>query len=54
MAVFPGGPVVETSPFNAGDADSIPDQGPKNPQASHTKKQNTKQKQYSNKFNKDF
>ena len=44
MEVFPGGPVVEASPFNAGDAGSIPGQGSKNPQASQTKKQNIKQK----------
>ena len=43
---FPGGPVVKTSPSNAG--------GAKIPHASQPKKQNIKQKQNCNKFNKDF
>ena len=51
---FPGGPVVRTSPSNAGGAGSIPGQGAKVPHASQPKNQNTKQKQYCNKFSKDF
>ena len=47
---FPGGPVVKTSPSNAGVAGSIPGQGAKMPQ----KNQNIKQKQYCNKFSRDF
>jgi len=48
---LPGGPVVKTSPSNAG---SIPGQGVKIPHASWPKNQNIIQKQYCNKFNKDF
>ena len=51
---FPGSPVVKTSPSNAGGAGSIPSQGAKIPHASGPKNQNIKQKQYCNKFNKDF
>ena len=52
---FLGGPVVKTSPSNAGGAGSIPDWGAKIPCAFATRKQkNIKQKQYCNKFNKDF
>ena len=51
---FPGGPVVKTLPSNAGVAGSIPGRGAKIPHASRPKNQNTKQKQYCNKFNKDF
>ena len=51
---FPGGPVVKTSPSNAGGASLIPGQGAKIPYASRPKNQNIKQKQYRNKFNKDF
>ena len=51
---FPGGPVVKTSPSNAGGAGSILGQGAKIPHASWPKNQNIKQKQYCNKFNKDF
>ena len=51
---FPGGPVVNTSPSNAGDAGLIPGQEAKNPHASQPRNQNIKQKQYCNKFNKDF
>ena len=51
---FPGGPVVKTSPSNAGGAGSIPGWGAKIPHASWPKNQNIKQKQYCNKFNKDF
>ena len=51
---FPGGPVVETSPSDVGGVGSIPGQGAKIPHASWPKNQNIKQKQYCNKFNKDF
>ena len=51
---FPGSPVVETSPSNAGVVGSIPGRGAKIPHASGPKNQNIKQKQYCNKFNKDF
>ena len=51
---FPGGPVVQTLPSNAWDVSSIPGQGAKIPLASWPRKQNRKQKQYCNKFNKIF
>ena len=51
---FPGGPVVKTSPSNAGGVGSIPGQGVKIPHASRPKNQNVKQKLYCNKFSKDF
>ena len=51
---FPGGPVVKTLPSNAGGAGLIPGWGAKIPRASWPKNQNIKQKQYCNKFNKDF
>ena len=51
---FPGGPVVKTLPSNEGGVASIPGQGAKIPHASGPKNQNIKQKQYCNKFNKDF
>ena len=51
---FPSSPVVKTLPSNAGGAGSIPGGGGKIPHASWPKKQNMKQKQYCNKFNKDF
>ena len=51
---FPGGPVVKTSPSNAGGAVSIPGPGAKIPHGSGPKNQNIKQKQYCNKFNEDF
>ena len=51
---LPGGPVVRTLPSNAGGAGSIPGQGAKIPRASGPKTQNIKQRQYCNKFNKDF
>ena len=47
------GPVVN-SPSNAGSLSSIPDWGAKTPHASGPKDQTVKQKQYCNKFNKDF
>ena len=51
---FPGGPLVKTSPSNAGGAGSIPGLGAKIPHALRPKNQNIKQKQYCDKFNKDF
>ena len=51
---FPGGPVVKTSPSNAGGVGSIPCWGTKMPCDLWQKKQNIRQKQYCNKFNKDF
>ena len=51
---FPGSPVVQTSPSNTGGAGSIPGQGARIPHASWPKHQNIKQKQYCNKFTKDF
>ena len=41
---FPGGPVVKTSPSNAGGAALIPGQGAKILQASRPRNQNIKQK----------
>ena len=41
-------------PSNAGDVGSIPGQGTKIPHASRPKIQNIRQKQYRNKFDKDF
>ena len=51
---FPGSPVTKTSPSNAGGVDSIPGRGARIPHALWPKNQNIKQKQYCNKFNKDF
>ena len=51
---FPGGPVVKTLPPSAGGVGSIPGRGAKIPHALPPKNQNIKQKQYCNKFNKDF
>ena len=51
---FPGGPVVKTSPSNAGGAGSIPGQGAKIPHASWPKNRNIEQKQCCNKFNREF
>ena len=51
---YPGSSVVKILPSNAGDASSIPVKGAKIPCASWPKNQNIKQKQYYNKFNKDF
>ena len=45
---FPAGPVVKTSPANAGSMDSIPGWGVKVPHASQPKTQHIKQKQYCN------
>ena len=46
--------MVKTSLSNAGVSGSIPGQKARIPQASQPKKQNIKQKQFCNKFNKDF
>ena len=46
--------MVKTLPSNAGGEDSIPGGGAKIPHALQPKNQNIKQKQYCNKFNKDF
>ena len=53
---FPGGPVVETSPSNAGNVGLILGRGAKIPHGSQPQNQNInkQQKQYGNKFNKDF
>ena len=51
---FPGGSVVRTLPSDAGHAGSIPGQGVKVPHTSGPKIQNIKQKQYCNRFSKDF
>ena len=51
---FPGCPVVKISPSNARGVGSIPGWGAKIPCALWSKNQNIKQKQYCNKFNKDF
>ena len=51
---FPGGPVVKTLPSNAGGVGPIPCWGAKIPHVSGSKNQNIKQKQYCNKFDKDF
>ena len=46
--------MVKILPSNAGGAGSIPGKGAKISHASQPKNQNVKQKQYCNKFNKDF
>ena len=46
--------MVKTLPFNAGGKGLILGQGAKIPHASRPENQNIKQKQYCNKFNKDF
>ena len=51
---FPGGPGVKNSPLDAGLAGSIPGQGAKIPHTLWPKSQDRKQKQYDNKFHKDF
>ena len=51
---LPGGPVVKSSPSNARGAGLIPGWGDKILHASGSKIQNIKQKQYCNKFSKDF
>ena len=47
---FPGWPVVEASPSNAGVVDLMPDRGTKVPRASWPKNQNRS----NNRFSKDF
>ena len=54
MGDFPGGPVVNILPSNAGGVGSIPGRGAKIPHALGPRNQNIKQKQYCNKFNKDL
>ena len=51
---FPSGPGVGTLPSNAGGIVSIPGWGAEIPHASWSKNQNSKQKQYCNKLNKNF
>ena len=51
---LPGDPAVKTSPSNVGDLNLIRGQGAKIPHDLQPKKQDIKQKQYCNKFNKDF
>ena len=51
---LPGGPVFKTSSSNAGATGLIPGQGARILHASWPEKQNVIQKQYCNKFNKDF
>ena len=54
---FPDGPMVKTSPSSARGVNLIPGLGAKIPYALWPKKkktQNIKQKQYCNRFNKDF
>ena len=51
---FPGGPRVKTLPSNAGGGGSIPIRELRCHMPPGWKKQNIKQKQYCNKFNKDF
>ena len=46
--------MVKTSPSNAEGVGSIPGRGARTPHALEPKNQNIKQKQYCNKFNKDF
>ena len=55
MRDFPGGPLVKTSPSNAGAVGSIPGRGAEIPHASWPEK-NKKHKTEAicNKFNKDF
>ena len=50
---FSGSLMVKTSPSNAEDVGSIPDQGAKITQALQPREQNIRQKQYCKKFNKD-
>ena len=54
IQAFPGGPVVKTSPSNAGGLGSIPGWGLRIPHASWPKNQNTKQKQCCKKLSKDL
>ena len=54
MEGLPCGPVVKTSPSSAVSVGSVPGWGAKIPHAFQPKNQNTEQKQYCYKFNKDF
>ena len=54
MRDLPGDPVVKTSPSEAAGVDSIPRQWAKIPHASWPENQKIRQKQYCNKFNKDY
>ena len=54
MREFSSGPVVKTSPSNAGDVGSIPVQETKVPRALGPKNQNIRQKQHCNKYNEDL
>ena len=54
MRDFSGSPAVKTLSSHAADAGSIPGQGAKIPHTSWPKNKNIKQKEYCNKFNKDF
>ena len=51
---LPGGTAIKTLSSNARDVGLIPGWGARIPHASQPKKQNIKQKQNCNKFNKDF
>ena len=51
---FPGGPVVETLPSNAGGVGLIPGYVAKISSALQPKNQSIKQEQHCNKFDKDF
>ena len=51
---FPGGPVVNTSPSNAGGADSIPSWGAKITHAMLPEKSKCKTEAICNKFNKNL
>ena len=51
---FPYGPVLRTSPSSAEGAGSIPGRGSKIPHALQSENRGVKQKQYCNKFKKDF
>jgi hypothetical protein len=51
---FPGSPVVKTSSSNSGHESSIPGWEARTPNVSWAKNQNIKQKQYCNRFSRDF
>ena len=51
---FSGSPAVKTLPSHSAGAGSIPGQGARIPHTSWPKNKNIKQKEYCNKFNKDF
>ena len=54
LSDFADSPIVGTLPCSSGDAGLFPDWKAKISRASGPKKQNIKQKQYCNKFSKDF